>query len=289
MSYAISTLLTLAFWRHLLLSWKTYRRALEVLGGLFVAAQFADFFGLYSDGIKQPWVLYAMFALSAAAGVWSRFPVTRVTQKIPGKDYHIEVGIGDILGAPNGIVVSTNTTFDASIKLIAADSLQGQFALRFCQGDASEIDRQLAKALQSIPFEDAVSPGKRRRYPLGTVAKVTCDGKVFYLLAMADLNEKGTAQANERDLDMIFEGLWSALKQQGELGEIYVPVIGTGRGRIQLPRQKVIERIAQSFVDASRDSKVANKLVIMVTDHDARAYDINLFQVRDYLSLSLHA
>ena len=290
MTYLLSTLCTVAFWRHVLLSLKTYRRALEVLGAMFLAAQIAEFFGIYSDLIKQRGVLYGMFAIAILAGVWTRFPVTRVRQRIHGKDYHIEVRIGDILDAPNGIVISTNSTFDTNLsnKLIATDSLQGQFTVRYFNGDVADLDRQITTALNGIPYEQVTGRGKRKKYPLGTVAKVSAEGKFFYLLAMANLNEKGTAQTDEQELERIFDGLWNALREQGELGDVYVPVIGSGRGRIQLPRQKIIERIAQSFVYASRDTKIADRLIIMVTEEDARSYDLNLFQVRDYLSMSLH-
>jgi hypothetical protein len=75
---------------------------------------------------------------------------------------------------------------------------------------------------------------------------------------------------------------------QGEIGDLAIPALGTGRGRLELPRRKVIELIAQSFADASRDKVFANKLAIVVHPEDAKRYEVNLFQVRDYLALSLH-
>jgi hypothetical protein len=63
--------------------------------------------------------------------------------------------------------------------------------------------------------------------------------------------------------------------------------VGTGRGRIQLPRKKIIERIAQSFAYASRERTFANKLTIVIHPSDAAKYDVNLFEVRDYLVGSL--
>lgn len=289
MKYWLDSVQTWAFWRHIFFSsWKPYLRFLEWVGGLFIAAQIVDFFNLYPDLIRQPYVLAAMLVVAAIAGIAARFPVRKVTYRVPGKDYFIDVQIGDILDAPNGIVVSTNSTFDTNPKIIAPDSLQGQFAARYFQGDTADLDRLIAKSVEGTPHEEADSPGKKRKYALGTVAKVPADGKFFYLLAMADLNEKGNAQVDERALDDVLDGLWRGLREQGELGQVYVPVIGSGRGRIQVPRQKLIERIAQSFVYSSRDGKIADRLTIMVTDSDARTYDLNLFQVRDYLTMSLH-
>lgn len=286
MKYWVDSVLTWAFWRHIFFSsWKPYLRFLEWVGGLFIAAQIIDFFDLYPDLIRQPYVLAAMLIVAAVAGIAARFPVRKVTYRVPGKDYFIDVQIGNILDAPNGIVVSTNSSFETNPKIIAPDSLQGQFVARYFQGDTAELDRLIKEGLS---HQAAGGPGEKRKYALGTVAKIPADGKFFYLLAMADLNEHGNAQLDERALDEVLEGLWRGLREQGELGQFYVPVIGSGRGRIQMPRQKLIERIAQSFVYSSRDRKIANRLTIMVTDEDARTYDLNLFQVRDYLTMSLH-
>ena len=57
---------------------------------------------------------------------------------------------------------------------------------------------------------------------------------------------------------------------------------------MKLPRKKVIERIAQSFADASQETVFSNRLTIVVRPDDASNFSINLFQVRDYLSQSLH-
>ncbi|MER9223153.1 hypothetical protein NKI48_30550 [Mesorhizobium sp. M0644] len=38
-----------------------------------------------------------------------------------------------------------------------------------------------------------------------------------------------------------------------QLGHTAIGLIGTGRGCVGLPRKKVIEKIAQSFADASYD------------------------------------
>jgi Domain of unknown function (DUF6430) len=76
--------------------------------------------------------------------------------------------------------------------------------------------------------------------------------------------------------------------ERGELGGVAIPVIGTGRGRLDVPRRKVIEWIAQSFAQASRARVFANKLAIVIDPKDAREHEVNLFEVRDYLALRLH-
>jgi hypothetical protein len=72
------------------------------------------------------------------------------------------------------------------------------------------------------------------------------------------------------------------------LRDIAVPVIGTGRGRIDPPRKKIVDHIAQSFADASSAKRFSNKLIIVISPEDAEKYDVNLSELRDFLTPSLH-
>ena len=91
-----------------------------------------------------------------------------------------------------------------------------------------------------------------------------------------------------RDVEESLEKLWQFIANQGNLKDIAVPLIGTGRGRLDLPRKKMVEKIAQSFADASKSRVFCNKLTIVVHPSDADRFEVNLFEVRDYLVQSLH-
>jgi hypothetical protein len=79
-------------------------------------------------------------------------------------------------------------------------------------------------------------------------------------------------------------GLWRYVRESGELQELVVPVIGTARGRLEVPRKKMIEKIAESFVDASLEGKFTDRLVIMVHPEDAKKFQINLYDIKDSLN-----
>ena len=83
-------------------------------------------------------------------------------------------------------------------------------------------------------------------------------------------------------------GLWDFIARRGEIGDLAIPPIDTGRGRLELPRKKIIELITQSFADASRERVFANKLAIVISPDDASKHEVNLFELRDFLTLSLH-
>ena len=68
-------------------------------------------------------------------------------------------------------------------------------------------------------------------------------------------------------------------------------ITGTTASDADTPRARmkyVIEMIAQSFADASRERVFANKLAIVISPDDASKHEVNLFELRDFLAISLH-
>ena len=106
---------------------------------------------------------------------------------------------------------------------------------------------------------------------------------------MSELNSEGTARSTPKMIDEALESLWEFIATKGELGDIAIALIGTGRGRVSLSRKKIAEKIAQSFADASQNRTFSNKLTIVVYPGDADRFGVNLFEIKDYLSQSLQA
>lgn len=291
MIYFRDSVLTLSYWRYALFSADAVAKILACMGGLYLLVEVLDFFHVYTKDRYSGYGLLVMLALSVAYVLTTRRPVSRIRYKPSGRDLTFAVEIGDLLSQPGEIIISTNTTFDTNMAngLISAESLQGQLATRFFNGQTTELDRQIVASLDGVDFTlNNARPGNKKEYPLGTVAKINAHGKNFYLVAMAHLNESGTAYSDVRILDEALENMWKNMAARAELGDIYMPIMGTGRGRVKLPRKKMIEKIAQSFADASQDTIFSNKLTIVVTPRDASNFSINLFQIRDYLSQSLY-
>lgn len=291
MRYFWKSLLTISFWRYALLSREAIAKIFAIVGVLYALLEMMDFFRIYTKDQYSGYAVLPMVGLAVLYVIVTRRPVTRVAYKQPGKDYIIEVRIGDIFAGDNDVVVSSNTTFDTNMAngLISTDSLQGQVATRFFQANTDEIDRQLEADLKHVEGRERNdAPGKRIEYPIGTCARVRAHGRTFYFVAMSRLNEKGTAGATLRDVEDALSSLWAFVLTHGELRNLSVPLMGTGRGRTGHPRKKMVERIAQSFVEGSKDQLFSNRLSIVIRPKDAESFGVNLYQVRDYLVQSLH-
>lgn len=291
MRYLIKSVLTFSFWRYALFSAPALGRILGVIGALYLFMEVLDWFGIYTKDRYSQYAILPLFLFAVLYVVVTRRPITKVAYKLPNKDYLIEVRIGDLFDGNSDVVVSSNTTFDTDMAggLISTDSVQGQVATRFFGSNTAEIDHQLDAELASVPFvERQHAPGKRREYPIGTVARVRSHGRTFYFVAMARLNDSGTASTSLRDVEDALSTLWNYIIEFGELKNLSIPLVGTGRGRTGFPRKKMVERIAQSFADGSKDTIFSNRLSIVVRPEDAENFGVNLYEIRDYLVQSLH-
>jgi hypothetical protein len=289
--YFFKSISTYSFWRYALLSTEALTKLLATVGALYLFMEILDFLGIYTKAQYSSYAIFPMIGFAILYVVVTRRPITRVSYKVPGKDYVVEVRIGDIFVGTNDVIVSTNTTFDTSMAngLIATDSLQGQVATRFFQSNTDEIDRQLEADLSKANGTTRTdAPGKNVEYPIGTVARVEGHGRTFYFVAMSRLNAQGTASATLREVEDALSSLWAFILMHGELKNLSVPLMGTGRGRTGYPRKKMSERIAQSFSEGSKDQVFSNRLSIVIRPEDAESFGVNLYQIRDYLVQGLH-
>lgn len=292
MKYFYESIRTRAYWRYALFSSEAIGRFLGVLGVLYLCVDLADSFNIYKKDRYSYYGLIILVLLALAYVLSTRRPLSRVSYKIPQKDFAVEVVIGDLFKIPGEVIISTSSTFDTDMAsgLIAVTSLQGQLATNYFNGQTTEIDRQIALSLAKENFiVNDKRPGKKNEYSVGTVARVSSHNKNFYLVAMSHMEENRNAHSDLKMVDEALEKLWVNLAAKAEVGDIVMPLMGTGRGRVAYPRKKMIERIAQSFTDACSERAFSNKLIIVVRPEDASKFSLNLFQVRDYLGQSLHA
>lgn len=292
MNYFFRSLITRSFWKYALLTPAGASRVFAAVGVIWTFIELLDFFGIYQQAQYSKFAIIPVLGAGILFAVGRVRPVSRIVYKIHSRDLSVEVKIGNLLDANGGIVISSNATFDTDIAcgLISMNSLQGQFATRFFEGNTIEIDSQIERSLAHSPSAPINRPfGKQLEYEIGTVAQVNSHGNAYYFLAMSKLNDQRNAYSSIEMIDTALKLLWPVIRNQGEMQDLSIPLLGTGRGRVSLLRKKMIEKIAQSFVDASRDAPFAKRLIIYVHPDDADNFEINLFEIRDYLSQSIHS
>ena len=100
--------------------------------------------------------------------------------RLNGRDVWIEIRVAnifDITDTNSAYIISTNTTFDASIsrELISPQSLQGQFTEKYYDNEEhleSDLQKELA-GKDALPMTlKGDRKGNRERHEIGTVVKI---------------------------------------------------------------------------------------------------------------------
>lgn len=278
MKYFFETIFSKTYWQYVLLSRTGAESILSIFGLFYLLVESLDFFNVYTRDKYSSYAFLIFIFLSVVISIIIRRPIKSILIEFHKQDFSIEVKIADLFTVSGAIMISTNTKFEADVAggKIAPDSLQGQFTARYFTGNQNELIAKIREGLRKI--------GGSAPFPMGTIIPITTHGKTFYFTSMADLNEKGNAITNLENVRLALDGLWKHVREAGELQELAVPVIGTGRGRLQQTRKKMVALIAESFVKASEQGKFTNKLVIVIRPEDASNFGINLYDIKDFLN-----
>lgn len=275
--YFFDMITSRAYWQYILFSKSGISSILSIFGVIYLIVEALDFFKVYTRDKYGSFAFMIFFIIAAIISLAIRRPVKSISISIPKLDVCVEVKIADIFDLNGAIVISTNSVFEADVAggKISVDSLQGQFTAKYFTGNQNELISKINEELELIKIT--------KPYPMGTTIPISTHGKVFYFTVMSDLNEQGNASTSPQKVRNSLEGLWKYVRESGELQELIIPVIGTGRGRLKMSRKKMIALIADSFIKASEQNKLTEKLIIVVRQEDAKKFGVNLYDIKDNL------
>ena len=277
----LDTVASRAYWHYIFLSRSGISSIFGIFGGIYLLVEVLDFFNIFTRDRYGSFAFLIFILVSIVVSIAIRRPIKCISVSLPLNDIIVEVRITDLFEVNGAIVISTNSVFEADVAggKIALDSLQGQFTSRYFTGNQSELILKISektRTLKSIP-----------PYPMGTTIQISTHGKVFYFTVMADLNEQGTASTTPEKIKDSLDGLWNYVRESGELQDLVISVIGTGRGRLKIPRKKMICLIAESFMKSSNQGKFAERLIIAIRPEDAQKFGVNLYDIKDSLAHTL--
>lgn len=241
--------------------------------------------------IAHEWLVIAIIVLVAILTAFYLLkPTTKVSARLRKRDLNISIEVGDIFATRQTLVIGTNTTFDTSLVdgLISESSLQGQFTKKYFGNVVNHLDADLEVSLQGLtPTEIAQADkpvGKRRRFEMGTVAKINVDGRIAYLVAIAHMNGHGVASTTIEDIRTSIAALWLHISEKGGgLPSLRVPVLGTGFGKLVETREEVIREILKSFVAACASDRFADEFTLVISVKDFLQHQINLNELGEFL------
>ena len=204
-------------------------------------------------------------------------------------DRKITLCVCDIFHQKGALIIPTNTTFDTSMddEFISVASVQGQYHEKYYRHATKNLDNEISYGLNSIPHI-LVNDGritKTKRYPIGTISKISRGIQHDYFLAIADVNKYGKPEnVSYQNITSALVALWNRLNEIGHLENIRIPVIGTGKaGLPNASRDQIIQEIIFTFIVAAREMNVTENLIICIHPSDFANKNLHWDDLCDYL------
>ena len=190
----------------------------------------------------------------------------------------IRIVEGDLFDQDANLVIGMANTFDTAVPhVISKNSVQGQFLEKVYSSDAAALDAALDEALATAEPQGSIAKqGKTVAYPVGTIAVIRQNRKHYFCAAYTEMDERNVAHGSVAGIWRCLENLWDDVRSRSNGDPVAMPVIGGGQARIShvLPAQDSIRLIALSFILASRDRRVCERLDIVVRKEDVRGLDM---------------
>ena len=262
---------TRRFWR----SFVTH--AFAAVGLIAVFIELYDIF--QPDKIsKSDWPIpLVVVAIALAYATYRSWP-RPIEQQYSRPNTKIRIVVGDLFEQDENLVIGMASTFDTAVPhVISKTSVQGQFLELVYSSDTATLDTDLSRALSGVSAVGSIQKvGKCEVYPLGTIAVIRHNRRHYFCSAYTEMNDRNEAQGTVAGVWRCLENLWNEVRARSNGDPVAMPVIGGGQARMSqvLPAQDSIRLTILSFLLASRDKRVCERLDIVVRDQDLRNLDM---------------
>lgn len=262
------------------------RSCLETFGALWVCIQISDYFWgeqSWVSGIEEAWWLFLIAGL--IIGYLRVRPRRMASARIAGTDVEIEVRVKDIFSSNEAIIVGCNTTFEIRMDVISENSIQGQCTKRYFENER-DLGKKVKRALQQrTPLTTKAQGvyGNLDEYEMGTTIFVHGRPRKIYLVAIARLNVYGTAESDDGKFLDALPKLWLEIRSRGGMDNLNCPILGSGHARLKMNRQQLIFELIRSFVAATRDGKVTERITFYISREDFRKRHIDMEMIDWFL------
>ncbi len=267
-------------------SWRSLFGSVLAALGIFVTLVeiTTSLYPTFVENVKSSFSVFII--LGVLWSFWETRAKLSFAHRLDNRDISIQVCVADMFKVSGEYIISSNTTFETTLdkNFISKKSIQGQFTTKFYD-NIGHLDGDLEEALKDRQFEidSSRTKGKNKKYPIGTVAKITPKNKTAYFVALAEINSHGNTKATYEGLKNVLATLWDFLIDHGNMEPIVLPVLGSGFSRINQKREDIIYEIIDSFVAACSARKFCERLILVIHPKDLTSCDINLDDLDKYI------
>ena len=191
----------------------------------------------------------------------------------------LSVHFGDI-GNSENIVVPVNDYFDTLVndEVVSKDSIHGKLIKNEFGGNEKLLASLIDKALEGKPSEtiDERKIERNKRYELGTVAKISHDGKDFYLVALTKFDDDNKASIDSSEYQIVISKLLNFIGTHSQGKKVSFPLLGGSArsGITTLTKQQKLELLILSMT-LSDKLNVDEGLELVLSEGDKKELSLN--------------
>lgn len=258
---------------------------LGLFGAIITVTGFFDQLSAANNALKSSLSLALMLLAAIVWGILKNRPRSKFEYKMAGKDVRMRLIIGDIFSQAGAIVVPINDEFDAFLggSVLKTSSIKAEVIKRYFEGDSSKLSEKLRRQLVKEEYETSKNGAA---YKMGTTVMVEYGRSKFYFTANSRKVNKTRVASRNDDLTPTLAGLWSHLANYGAKGEVAIPLLGTGNGRLPMTREDVFKEIVRSFVASCSEKSYCEMLSIVIRPIDVQQCEIDIEMLNEFLMLN---
>lgn len=258
--------------------------AFVILGGVEIFLSFTAF-SLDSVGKlpAQIGVIIIAYVILVIGTICIKRQMTRdeITLEINGM--RVIVKQGDIFEVGGRKIIPFNEYFDTQVDddVIDKESLNGKLILEHLDDDGRKaLNEAIAADDNSSLKEQLDEETNKCKFPLGRIKVFTYANKEYLLLALNHFNAQNEAHTNRGEYEQTLRTMWKEIDRTNASKPVFLPLIGTGKTRIDDMREMSKSEFLKCIVCTLRTSKIklVKPITILLTK-DTLA-EINLYELK---------
>ncbi|WP_422136050.1 macro domain-containing protein [Endozoicomonas sp. ALD040] len=191
-----------------------------------------------------------------------------------------KIEFGDIFKESGLIVIPVNEYFDTIVddRIIAKNTLHGQFIERYYKDDQNPLKKEIQKGLKGLipKVNSARRRGNKNSYDLGTAVRVDCEGKSFLLIAMTRFNEQDRAEVTWDEYTRVLARLSEHIHTHAQARPVCMPLMGGGQAGVDTP-QRLLKNM---FITMSLNRKLTLPGGLKIVLHESVKDKVDLTKIR---------
>lgn len=233
---------------------------------------------------NHPATLLIIIGLLMLVGLVMNWPNTKAVYKDSATDLRVIVECSDLFEQEGLRVIHCVDTFDTELNtIISARSVHGAFLQR-CQAAGINVDEAIDNSLrftQPAGTDDEL-PGRKVRYPLGTVCPVSIGSDDYCMVSFTHLNKDGNISITRKEYTDFMINMWRNLAAP-TLRHDVVNVAVMGNRFVDLPAEfsteQKIDLMIQTFFAVAREKACCKTLRICVHENNMTEVDFPRYDI----------